>query len=73
MSSSLFFGLILSFHSLLFVYGRLLVGEYVPQRDSAGNLLSKQCHGSTGFCWCIGPSYEQLGAAVGPGVPLICH
>jgi len=73
MSFSLIFGLIFCLHSILFVSGRLLVGEYIPQRDPDGNLLSKQCHGSTGFCWCIGIDGEQLGAAVGPGVPLTCH
>ena len=29
-----------------------LIGEYVPQRDENGVLLSKQCWGSTGTCWC---------------------
>tara|TARA_Y100000817_G_C16822570_1_gene529598 strand:+ start:124 stop:312 length:189 start_codon:yes stop_codon:yes gene_type:complete len=29
-----------------------LIGEYVPQKDAAGKLLSRQCWGSTGLCWC---------------------
>ncbi len=30
----------------------VLVGEYKPQKDKFGNLLSRQCWGSTGLCWC---------------------
>ena len=51
---------------------RLLVGEFVPQLDSNGNLFPKQCHGSTGFCWCISSDGQQIGEAAGPGVPLVC-
>lgn len=47
------------------------VGEYIPQRDSNGKLLSKQCHGSTGFCWCINEKGERFNVS-GPGVPLEC-
>lgn len=32
---------------LLFV-----IGKYVPQKDTSGNLLPKQCWGSIGLCWC---------------------
>lgn len=38
---------------LIFLFSILaLVGEFVPQRDASGNLLSRQCWGSTGTCWC---------------------
>ena len=38
---------------LIFLFAVLtLVGEYRPQRDADGNLLSRQCWGSTGTCWC---------------------
>jgi len=30
----------------------LIVGGFVEQRDSAGNLLPLQCSGSTGLCYC---------------------
>jgi hypothetical protein len=47
------------------------VGEYIPQRDNNGKLLSKQCHGSTGYCWCVDSSGERSRLS-GPGVPLEC-
>ncbi len=47
------------------------VGEYIPQRDSNGKLLPKQCHGSTGFCWCINEKGERFDVS-GPGIPLEC-
>jgi hypothetical protein len=55
------------------VSARNLVGAYVPQRDSSGKLLPKQCHGSTGFCWCVDPDGAQIGEAAGPGIPLDCY
>ena len=30
-----------------------VIGVYVPQCDENGNYLSVQCHGSTGYCWCV--------------------
>jgi len=32
---------------------RPLLGAYVPQCDLAGDYTNKQCHSSTGFCWCV--------------------
>ena len=37
---------------ILFYVLMALIGEYVPQRDNNGELLPKQCWGSTGYCWC---------------------
>ncbi|XP_034031396.1 hemopexin-like [Thalassophryne amazonica] len=28
-------------------------GAYIPQCDQDGNYLPKQCHASTGHCWCV--------------------
>jgi len=53
------------------VKGRYLVGEYMAQRDSLGNLLPKQCHGSTGFCWCIDKDGGRV-SLTGPGIHLNC-
>ncbi|XP_067349367.1 nidogen-2 isoform X3 [Channa argus] len=33
--------------------GYPLIGAYVPQCDAEGQYLPKQCHGSTGHCWCV--------------------
>jgi len=32
---------------------RPLLGAYVPQCDVTGNYANKQCHPSTGYCWCV--------------------
>ncbi|OQV16788.1 hypothetical protein BV898_09144 [Hypsibius exemplaris] len=44
------------------------VGQYEEQRDPRdGSLLPLQCHGSTGYCWCVDadgvPLTEQVRAA----------
>ncbi|KAI0227868.1 Thyroglobulin [Lamellibrachia satsuma] len=30
-----------------------LIGTYVPQCTADGNYKGKQCHASTGYCWCM--------------------
>uniref|UniRef100_A0A8D0B1Y7 Nidogen 2 n=1 Tax=Sander lucioperca TaxID=283035 RepID=A0A8D0B1Y7_SANLU len=32
--------------------GYPIVGAYLPQCDAEGQYLPRQCHGSTGHCWC---------------------
>jgi len=46
-----------------------MVGEYVPQRTADGKYRVKQCHGSTGYCWCVDPNTgkEVEGSRVAPG------
>lgn len=55
----------------LFADARHLVGRYRPQKDPTGNLLPKQCHGSTGFCWCLSKDGLRTNMT-GPGIPLEC-
>ena len=33
--------------------GEQLLGAFKPDCDTSGNYKSKQCHGSTGYCWCV--------------------
>ena len=35
------------------VNGRPLIGAFTPKCDVTGEYENKQCHGSTGFCWCV--------------------
>ena len=35
--------------------GSYNIGEYAPQCDSDGTFLPAQCHGSSGYCWCVRP------------------
>ena len=40
---------------LLTASNRSLIGSYQPQCDQDGNFSRVQCHGSTGYCWCVDP------------------
>ena len=42
-------GIIASFN------GTYAIGAYVPQCSEDGNFNATQCHGSTGYCWCVRP------------------
>ncbi|KAM9766649.1 nidogen-2 isoform 2-T2 [Menidia menidia] len=47
-------------------------GAYVPQCDENGQYLQRQCHGSTGHCWCVDTSgQERPGTRTAPGTPSI--
>jgi hypothetical protein len=50
-----------------------LIGAYVPQCEEDGSYSTKQCHGSTGTCWCVDENGKQIEASVtGPGKELDC-
>ncbi|KAI3366055.1 hypothetical protein L3Q82_009881 [Scortum barcoo] len=52
--------------------GYPIVGAYVPQCDAEGQYLLRQCHGSTGHCWCVdGRGQERAGTRTPPGVPSV--
>ncbi|XP_037359235.1 nidogen-2 isoform X1 [Talpa occidentalis] len=41
---------------------------HIPQCDDQGHFLPLQCHGSTGFCWCVDPNgHEVPGTRTPPG------
>uniref|UniRef100_A0A3Q3VSX2 Uncharacterized protein n=1 Tax=Mola mola TaxID=94237 RepID=A0A3Q3VSX2_MOLML len=49
-----------------------LVGAYVPQCDPNGQYIPKQCHSSTGHCWCVDSSgQERAGTRTPPGAPTV--
>ena len=50
-----------------------LLGSYRPQCTKQGFYHPKQCHGSTGYCWCVTPIGERRLAPVGPGQTLHCE
>lgn len=49
--------------------GRPMVGGFTPQCSSNGSYERKQCHGSTGYCWCVNEKTgkEIAGTKKGPG------
>ncbi|XP_062270701.1 nidogen-2 [Scomber scombrus] len=53
---------------------RAVAGAYVPQCDGEGQYLSRQCHGSTGHCWCVERhGQEKTGTRTPAGVaPVDC-
>ena len=50
-----------------------LVGAFVPKCQSDGSYERKQCHGSTGYCWCVNAQtgQELQGTRKGPGQGLV--
>lgn len=41
---------------------------HIPQCDEQGHFLPLQCHGMTGFCWCVDPDgHEVPGTQTAPG------
>ncbi|CAI5637871.1 unnamed protein product [Oreochromis niloticus] len=50
--------------------GYPIVGVYKPQCDAKGQYLPQQCHGSTGYCWCVDSrGEERAGTRTPPGAP----
>uniref|UniRef100_A0A7N5ZYA1 Nidogen 2a (osteonidogen) n=1 Tax=Anabas testudineus TaxID=64144 RepID=A0A7N5ZYA1_ANATE len=50
--------------------GYPIVGAYVPQCDDDGQYTPQQCHGSTGYCWCVDSrGQEKPGTRTPPGTP----
>uniref|UniRef100_A0A3P9NKU8 Nidogen 2 n=1 Tax=Poecilia reticulata TaxID=8081 RepID=A0A3P9NKU8_POERE len=54
--------------------GQPSVGAYIPQCDSDGQYRPRQCHGSTGHCWCVDSrGQEKPGTRTPPGTaPQAC-
>uniref|UniRef100_A0A7N8YPF2 Nidogen 2a (osteonidogen) n=1 Tax=Mastacembelus armatus TaxID=205130 RepID=A0A7N8YPF2_9TELE len=48
--------------------GRPSLGAFIPQCDSDGHYRPLQCHGSTGYCWCVdNRGQERPGTRTPPG------
>ncbi|XP_062433728.1 nidogen-2 [Rhea pennata] len=60
--------------SLLEHYGGSPRGDqYVPQCDAAGAFAPLQCHGDSGYCWCVDRSGREVqGTRSEPGSPPPC-
>lgn len=52
-----------------------VTGSYVPQCTDDGKFTPVQCHGSTGYCWCVSVyGVEVEGTRKGPGEgPIDCE
>ena len=40
-------------HVQLAQIGTILPGTFSPTCEEDGSYAKKQCHGSTGYCWCV--------------------
>lgn len=40
---------------------RGLLGAYIPQCDAKGDFKTLQCHGSSGYCWCVDQEGREVG------------
>lgn len=48
-------------------------GAFVPQCDKEGSYSPLQCHGSTGYCWCVTSDGTEIpNSRKGPGIPVNC-
>ncbi|KAK2184225.1 hypothetical protein NP493_276g02060 [Ridgeia piscesae] len=49
------------------------LGAYKPQCTATGQYKSVQCHGSTGYCWCVTSDGKEInGTRKGPGQTVTC-
>ncbi|CAK6951779.1 nidogen-1 [Scomber scombrus] len=49
------------------------VGHYIPVCDENGAYEAMQCHGSTGYCWCVDRNGQEIpGTRSGPGSRPMC-
>ncbi|XP_077147357.1 saxiphilin-like isoform X4 [Ranitomeya variabilis] len=47
---------------------KIRIGAFVPKCEEKGNYAPKQCHGSTGYCWCLNENGEEIeGTRTPPG------
>ncbi|KAM5129328.1 nidogen-2 [Mantella aurantiaca] len=37
-----------------------IIGAFVPECDAEGNYVPRQCHGSTGHCWCVDKNGKEI-------------
>ena len=55
------------------IHGEPMLGGFMPSCHDDGTFHEKQCHGSTGHCWCVDPmTGAKKGESVGPGGELTC-
>lgn len=50
-----------------------LPGPFVPECDEYGHYVPTQCHGATGYCWCVDRDGRELeGTRTRPGMRPPC-
>ncbi|GFS33298.1 putative neurotoxin LTDF S-18, partial [Trichonephila inaurata madagascariensis] len=45
-----------------------LVGNFIPTCNEDGTYARKQCHGSTGYCWCADENGNKISDPARGGV-----
>lgn len=50
------------------------VGQYIPTCDENGAYEPTQCHGSSGYCWCVDRNGQEIpDTRSEPGNPPMCE
>ena len=49
--------------------GPPLVGRFIPKCRADGSYDPMQCHGSTGFCWCVTKDGKEIPNTKIRGIP----
>lgn len=50
------------------------VGQYIPVCDESGAYEPMQCHGSSGYCWCVDRNGQEIpGTRSEPGSRPMCE
>lgn len=49
-----------------------MIGNFIPKCSADGFYEKMQCQGSTGYCWCVEPSGEEIpDTRKGPGQGIV--
>ena len=58
-----------------FIRGRSVVapGTFLPTCKENGDFEEMQCHGSTGYCWCVNEKGKKVGGVSPGGKDLNCE
>lgn len=48
-------------------------GRFLPECKRTGEYNSLQCHGSTGFCWCVDKNGREIRGTRKRGSPPLCY
>ena len=48
-------------------------GRFLPECKRTGEYKRLQCHGSTGYCWCVDKNGQEIRGTRKRGSPSLCY